>query len=172
MCVCVCVCVCVRVRVRVCVYLRACADVCVYTWLRPRSRHKDPRTTAIGLMSAAQCVGCLPARIATSTKPGLLRVRCPAHLVDTIGVRNPAAPSSNSARKPRLTLSHHCGARRNLSRRLLLSALRKMRCIWPAPNPQHNGFVPPLVANLALHPCNASAQPNNAKGTWLRTAMP
>ena len=84
-------------------------------------------------MSAAQCVGCLPARIATSTKPGLLRVRCPAHLVDTIGVRNPAAPSSNGARKPRLTLPNRRGARRNLSRRLLLSALRRMRCIWPAP---------------------------------------
>ena len=39
-------------------------------------------------------------------------------------------------------------------------------------NLQHNGFVPPLVANLALHPCNASAQPNNALGMKLRTAMP
>ena len=84
-CVCACACICARVR--------------MYANTRDASpRLADPRTTAIGLMSAAQCVGCLAARIATSTKPGHLRIRCPAHLLDTIWVRNPAAPSPNGAR--------------------------------------------------------------------------
>ena len=141
--------------------------------MQPRPRHKDPRTTAIGLMSAAQCVGCLPARIATSTKPGLLRVRCPAHLVDTIGVRNPAAPSSNGARKPRLTLPNRRGARRNLSRRLLLSALRKMRCIWPAPTFSTTDlfrWLPTLRCILAMPRLNPTMR--RALGCALRCLDP
>ena len=45
-------------------------------------------------MSASQSVGAFPRMIATATRPGLLESDGPAHMEDTGGVRNPAAPSS------------------------------------------------------------------------------
>ena len=123
-------------------------------------------------MSASQNVGAFPRMIATATRPGLLESDGPAHMEDTGGVRNPAAPSST--RRPKTSLDTIPPLRRSTKplSSLVAVGIAKDALHMAGANLQHNGFVPPLVANLALHPCNASAQPNNAKGTWLRTAMP
>ena len=181
MCVCVCACVCafacvcVCVCACVCVRVRAFARVCGRTRAHVIAASAPPqRSTDNRHWADVRCaMRWVPSRTDRDVdQAGAPKSPMPGSLGGHHWGAKPCRTFIQWRPKPRLTLSHHCGARRNLSRRLLMSALRKMRCIWPAPNPQHNGFVPPLVANLALHPCNASAQPNNAQGTWLRTAMP
>ena len=65
-------------------------------------RHKEPRNTRHrGNVRFAMC--WVPSRAdRDGDQAGAPRVRCPADLVDTIGVRNPGAPSPNGAQKPTL----------------------------------------------------------------------
>ena len=113
-------------------------------------------------------LGPFPRMIATATRPGLLESDGPAHMEETGGGAEPCRTFIQWRPKtwPDTTQPPRRSAKPLSS--CVAVGIATDALHMAGANLQHNGFVPPLVANLALHPCNASAQPNNALGMRLR----